>query len=157
MTEIRHAATVTLTDRRDRRFGWLMASPSLGLLFLVILFPVFWAFFTSLYDYTLINPNFDTFTEWNNSLVYATTAAYFATRITGAGKVHRGSGADLLSVDGVKEVQKLLQARGYNVGKVDGIIGAQTRAAVKDVQLKLGLPADSYPDKTLLARFRSGA
>ena len=31
------AATRTLTDRRDRRFGWLMASPSLGLLFLVIL------------------------------------------------------------------------------------------------------------------------
>jgi len=105
----------------------------------------------------LAYPNFDTFTEWNNSLVYATTAAYFATRITGAGKVHRGSGADLLSVDGVKEVQKLLQARGYNIGNVDGIIGAQTRAAVKDVQLKLGLPADSYPDKTLLARLRGGS
>src|SRR5690242_20604632 len=62
----RHAATLTLTDRRDRRFGWLMASPSLALLFLVILFPVFWASFTSLHDYTLIAPNFDTFTGADN-------------------------------------------------------------------------------------------
>jgi multiple sugar transport system permease protein len=60
------ATTLTLTDRRDRRFGWLMASPSLGLLFLVILFPVIWAFFTSLHDYTLIAPNFDTFTGTGN-------------------------------------------------------------------------------------------
>ena len=105
----------------------------------------------------LAYPNFDTFTEWNNSLVYATTAAYFATRLAGAPKAHRGSGADLLDANGVKEVQKLLQARGYNVGKIDGIIGSQTRAAVKDAQLKLGLPADSYPSKTLLARLRGGA
>lgn len=66
MTDIRHIASMTLTDRRDRRFGWLMASPSLALLFVVILFPVFWAFFTSLHDYTLINPNFDTFTGTGN-------------------------------------------------------------------------------------------
>jgi multiple sugar transport system permease protein len=46
----------------DRRFGWLMASPSLAALFLVVLFPVFWALYTSLHDYTLLAPNFDTFT-----------------------------------------------------------------------------------------------
>jgi len=66
MSEARAGYTITLTDRRDRRFGWLMASPSLALLFLVILFPVFWASFTSLYDYTLIAPNFDTFTGAGN-------------------------------------------------------------------------------------------
>src|SRR5206468_2049656 len=66
MMENGRAATLTLTDRRDRRFGWLMASPTLGLLFLVVLFPVIWALFTSLFDYTLINPNFDTFTGVGN-------------------------------------------------------------------------------------------
>jgi multiple sugar transport system permease protein len=40
----------------------LLAAPSLALLFLVILFPVLWALFTSVHDYTLIAPNFDTFT-----------------------------------------------------------------------------------------------
>lgn len=103
----------------------------------------------------LAYPNFDVYIEWNNSLVYSTTAAYLATRYAGAPKVSRGS-AKPLSVDQIKQVQTLLQSRGYSVGKVDGIVGAQTRAAVKDIQLKLGLPADSYPDATLLSRLRGG-
>ena len=105
----------------------------------------------------LAYPNFDVYIEWNNSLVYSTTAAYLATRFAGAPKVHRGHAPDPMSTAEVKEVQKLLQARGYEVGKIDGIIGLATRAAVKDAQLKLGLPADSYPDRTLLQRLRSGA
>jgi lytic murein transglycosylase len=105
----------------------------------------------------LAYPNFDVYLEWNNSLVYSTTAAYFATRLAGAPKVSRGNVADLLSPAEVKEVQKALKDRGYDVGKVDGIIGMATRQAVKDVQMKLGLPADSYPDRALLAKLRAGA
>lgn len=48
-------------DSRDRAFGWLVSAPGLAALFAVILFPVIWAFWTSLHDYTLIAPNFDTF------------------------------------------------------------------------------------------------
>ena len=66
MTDTTPTFALTPSDRRDRRFGWLMASPSLALLFLVILFPVFWALFTSLHEYTLIAPNFDTFTGIDN-------------------------------------------------------------------------------------------
>jgi peptidoglycan hydrolase-like protein with peptidoglycan-binding domain len=39
---------------------------------------------------------------------------------------------------------------------VDGIIGSQTRAAVRDMQKKVGLPADSYPTPELLARLKGG-
>ena len=49
-------------EAANRRFGWFMSAPSLALLFTVILFPVFWALFTSVHDYTLIAPNFDNFT-----------------------------------------------------------------------------------------------
>ena len=52
----------------------------------------------------------------------------------------------------MKQLQMRLQARGYNVGKVDGILGANTRAAVQDVQQKLGLPADAWPTHELLNR-----
>ena len=52
----------TAIDRADARFGWMMAGPALATLFVVILFPVFWAVFTSVHDYTLINPGFDRFT-----------------------------------------------------------------------------------------------
>jgi hypothetical protein len=99
--------------------------------------------------------NFRIYLEWNQSLVYATTAAYYATRLAGAAPVHRGSAtADALSFNQIKELQRALQRRGYDVGKIDGIIGSGTRAAVKAMQVKLGLPADSYPSPELLGRLR---
>ena len=95
--------------------------------------------------------------KWNESLVYSTTAAYLATRIAGAGKVSRGNGEVVhLGYNEIVELQKILAGMGYDVGKLDGKIGKGTRAAVKDVQQKLGLPADSYPDEELLQRLRNG-
>ena len=43
---------------------------------------------------------------------------------------------------------------GHNVGKVDGILGQASRSAVKTMQVKYGLPADSWPTAELLARMR---
>ena len=53
-------------ETADRRFGWFMSAPTIALLLLVIFFPVFWALFTSVHDYTLINPSFETFTGADN-------------------------------------------------------------------------------------------
>ena len=103
----------------------------------------------------LAYPNFDVYLVWNNSIVYSTTAAYLATRLAGAPKVTRGHAVPLSAAE-VREVQSLLAKRGYDVGKIDGVIGANTRAAVKDMQVKFGLPADSYPDKALLAKLQGG-
>ncbi len=102
--------------------------------------------------------NFTTaYLKWNESLVYSTTAAYLATRIAGAGKVSRGNGEVVhLGYKEIVELQKILGRMGYDVGKPDGKIGKGTRAAIKDVQVKLGLPADSYPDADLLERLRQG-
>ena len=50
-----------------------------------------------------------------------------------------------------KEVQQLLAKRGYDVGKIDGVIGAATREAIREMQVKYGLPADGYPTPELLA------
>lgn len=101
----------------------------------------------------LAYPNFDVYTDWNQSLVYATTAAYFATRLAGAKPVTRGH-AEALSREQIMEVQQRLQQLGHDVGGTDGVIGAQTRAAVKAVQMQLGLPADSYPSPEFLAALR---
>lgn len=103
----------------------------------------------------LAYPNFDVYLGWNSSLVYSTTAAYFATRLAGAPRVGRGkTSVDSLNATQTKQLQTILAKAGYDVGKIDGVIGEQTRAAVKDVQLRLGLPADSYPTTDLLARIR---
>ncbi|NCV30202.1 MAG: lytic murein transglycosylase [Rhodobacteraceae bacterium] len=97
-------------------------------------------------------PNFQVYFEWNQSFTYVTTAAYFATRLEGASPYIAGSPDPALSGAEMKQLQMRLQARGYNVGKVDGILGANTRAAVQDVQQKLGLPADAWPTHELLNR-----
>lgn len=56
----------SVADRRDARFGYALAAPSLTVLFLIILFPVLSALYTSLHEYTLIAPNFDIFTGFDN-------------------------------------------------------------------------------------------
>ncbi len=99
--------------------------------------------------------NFQVYLKWNQSLIYSTTVAYLANRINGAPAVHRGDGnVPALGAREVFELQRLLAARGYNVGNVDGKLGLGTRAAVKQAQLKLGLPADSYPTPDLIERLR---
>ena len=103
----------------------------------------------------LAYPNFDAYLVWNNSIVYSTTAAYLAARLAGAPKVQRGNAVPLSAAE-VRQVQKALSDRGYDVGEIDGVIGANTRAAIKDMQVKLGLPADSYPDQALLAKLQAG-
>jgi lytic murein transglycosylase len=104
----------------------------------------------------LAYPNFTVYLDWNQSLVYATTAAYFATRLAGAPPVGKGNGkVESLSGKQIAELQRLLTKQGYDVGKTDGILGTATRDAVKDMQIKLGLPADSYPNLDLLERLQT--
>jgi len=105
----------------------------------------------------LAYPNFQAFLGWNSAYVYSTTVAYFATRLAGAPNVdHRGATAvETISTEQVKELQDLLNKHGYNVGEPDGKVGSGTRAAVKQAQLKFGLPADSYPSAELIARLRA--
>jgi lytic murein transglycosylase len=99
--------------------------------------------------------NFAAYTEWNNSLIYSTTAAYLATRIAGAAPMHRPAAAVAqLPFNELRELQQLLVRAGFDVGKVDGVMGQQSRSAVKAMQIKLGMPADSWPTAELLSRMR---
>jgi lytic murein transglycosylase len=103
----------------------------------------------------LAYPNFAAYTEWNNSLIYSTTAGYLASRIAGAAPMHRPAAAVAqLPFTEIKELQQHLVRAGFTVGKVDGVLGQQSRSAVKAMQIKYGLPADSWPTSELLARMR---
>ncbi len=95
-------------------------------------------------------PNFDTFFEWNQSYTYVLTAAYFARRLEGAPVFDAGNPAPALSTDEMKALQRRLAALGHDVGQVDGILGAGTRAAIRAEQARLGLPADAWPTRALL-------
>jgi lytic murein transglycosylase len=103
----------------------------------------------------LAHENFQVYLKWNQSLNYALTAAHLAARLAGAPPMRRAS-AEVpdWSQPQMKELQQLLARRGYEVGEIDGKMGAATRAGVKQAQLKFGLPADSYPTPELLERLR---
>ena len=100
----------------------------------------------------LAYPNFRVLFEWNQSFVYVATAAYFATRLEGAPVFDAGRPAPGLGEAQMMELQRRLAARGHDVGGIDGILGAKTRAAVQAAQERLGLPADACPTAELLRR-----
>jgi len=97
-------------------------------------------------------PNFHVYFEWNKSFVYVLTAAYFANRLEGSAVFNAGNPEPGLDGDEMKQLQRKLAAMGYDVGDIDGILGAGTRHAVQEVQKKLGMPADAWPTRALLNR-----
>jgi lytic murein transglycosylase len=101
--------------------------------------------------------NFQAYLKWNASLTYSTTAAYYATRLAGAPAMQKGTGPVMaFTMDQTKELQQYLIKAGHDVGGADGRLGTSTRNAVRAMQIKFGLPADSYPTVELLDRLRAG-
>ncbi|TMJ30200.1 MAG: lytic murein transglycosylase [Alphaproteobacteria bacterium] len=99
--------------------------------------------------------NFQAYLKWNQSLNYSLTAAYYATRLEGAPALHKGGEIPKISFDDTRELQQLLEKRGYDVGRVDGVLGLKSRVAIRDTQIKFGLPADGWPTAELLTRLRT--
>jgi hypothetical protein len=97
-------------------------------------------------------PNFSVYFEWNQSFTYVLTAAYFGTRLQGAPVYDAGNPEPGLSGEQMQLLQRKLADRGFDVGEIDGILGAGTRAAVRAVQRELGMPADAWPTPALLSR-----
>ncbi|WP_075214944.1 peptidoglycan-binding protein [Mongoliimonas terrestris] len=58
--------------------------------------------------------------------------------------------ASVTTADPIATAQRLLAARGYNVGPADGKLGQRTRDAVTAFQASKGLPATGVIDTTLL-------
>ena len=99
--------------------------------------------------------NFQVYLKWNNSLMYSLTAAYYATRLDGAAPMRRGSDIPKISFEETRELQQILARRGYDIGRTDGVLGLKSRSAVREMQIKFGLPADSWPTAELLSRLRA--
>lgn len=97
-------------------------------------------------------PNFRVYFEWNQSFTYVLTAAYFGTRLQGAKVFDAGNPEPGLEGGQMKALQTALQSRGHDVGKIDGILGARTRAAVRVEQSRLGMPVDGWPTPALLLK-----
>ncbi|MDE1991439.1 MAG: lytic murein transglycosylase [Rhizobiaceae bacterium] len=99
----------------------------------------------------LTYPNYNAYLQWNQSFIYTTSAAYFATRFGGSPPYNKGTPEPGLNDVDMKALQTKLIARGYDVGKVDGILGSGTRVAIQKEQFRLGLPADGWATQALLS------
>ena len=98
----------------------------------------------------LTYPNFGIYLEWNQSFIYTTSAAYFATRLAGAAPYQKGNPEAGLSHDEMIALQEKLQALGHDVGKIDGILGGGTRVAIQKEQQRIGMAADGWATRRLL-------
>ncbi|RWP06499.1 lytic murein transglycosylase [Mesorhizobium sp.] len=102
----------------------------------------------------LVYDNFDVYLEWNQSFTYALTAANLAARLAGAPQFDPRNPEPGLNGDQMRALQTKLEARGYDVGTVDGILGTNTREAIRKEQMRLGLPVDGWPTPELLAKLQ---
>lgn len=104
----------------------------------------------------LVLRNFDALFSYNAAESYALAIAHLSDRLRGKpGFVTPWPTDDPgLSRAERREVQTLLLKRGFEIGEVDGMIGAQTRAAIKTLQPSLNLPADGRAGRTLLEALR---
>lgn len=106
----------------------------------------------------LVTRNFRAILRYNQSVAYALAVGHLADRIAGAPALASPwPGFRPLARSECKELQRLLEARGLEVGEVDGIIGNQTKAAIRATQRELDLAEDGYPSPALLDRLRAAS
>ncbi|HEX5935711.1 MAG TPA: lytic murein transglycosylase [Pseudorhizobium sp.] len=104
----------------------------------------------------IVTPNFYVIKEYNNSDLYALFIGNLADRIaygSGPFKASWGDVGRMLRSD-VLAMQKALVAKGYDVGRVDGLAGYKTRRSLGDWQAKNGLQPTCFPDASLKARLK---
>jgi len=99
----------------------------------------------------LVFENYDVYLKWNQSFIYTLTAAHLATRFAGAPAYDKRDPDPGLSPTQMRELQTKLDAKGHDVGGIDGVLGSGTRAAVRAMQQELGFPVDGWPTAKLLA------
>ena len=105
----------------------------------------------------LVYRNFRAILRWNNSVLYALAVGHLSDRIGGSGPLAcpRPLEEVPLSRYDVIEIQSILTGLGFEAGAPDGIIGENTRRAVRMFQKSVELPADGYPDAGLLEQLRT--
>lgn len=104
----------------------------------------------------LVLDNFRAILKYNNSTSYALAISLLAERFKGGGYIQGSWPRDELPLSRTErmELQTLLSTRQYDTGVPDGIIGANTRKAIRSYQQSLGWPADGYPTHELLEKLR---
>lgn len=105
----------------------------------------------------LVFRNFDVIYGYNAAESYALAIAHLSDRIKGGSTFLTPWPTDDpgLSRRERRELQALLAGRGYPIGEIDGMIGANSRQAIQSEQQRLGMPVDGRAGQKLLTALRS--
>ncbi len=104
----------------------------------------------------LVFENYKVIRLYNTSDLYAVFIGNLADRIRGEGDFKApwgGTGPQKTKV--IEEIQKRLQAQGYDVQKIDGKIGSNTRKVIGEYQRANKLKVDCWPSDAVLAHVTS--
>ncbi|MGW9331824.1 lytic murein transglycosylase [Bosea sp. NPDC055594] len=106
----------------------------------------------------LVFKNYDAAFSYNGADSYALAISLLSDRLRGRPGVQGQWPTDdlPLSREQRRELQRLLIARGYNVGEPDGAVGSLTRAAIKDVEGKIGMEPTGRPGEKVLRALKGG-
>jgi lytic murein transglycosylase len=104
----------------------------------------------------LVTRNFDALYTYNNAISYALAIAVLSDRLRGGKGIVTPWPTDDPGLARVerKELQTLLQQRGYQIGNIDGVLGTKTREAIADFQERAGLKRDGRAGQKVLQALR---
>ncbi|MCD7059462.1 lytic murein transglycosylase [Pelagibacterium xiamenense] len=104
----------------------------------------------------LLLHNFEVIKRYNNSDNYALAVGHLADRILGAGPFVQPWPPNEVALNKAqrRELQTLLNSRGFDAGTADGVVGPRTREAIIAYQRSMGLTADGHASGALLAQLR---
>ncbi|MDN3524252.1 lytic murein transglycosylase [Halomonas sabkhae] len=105
----------------------------------------------------LVGHNFRVILRYNNATSYALAVAKLSDAIAGRSGIQGDWPREQppLKRSDVRDMQRLLNERGYNAGTPDGILGPNTRRGLRAFQRDIGVTPDGFATQALLERLRS--
>ena len=107
----------------------------------------------------LVFRNFDAIYSYNAAESYALAIAHLSDRLRGAGTFQTAWPTDDPGTSRAerREIQQALLKRGYDIGEVDGLIGAKSREAISDFQQSNGMVVNGRAGQQVLKALRQPA
>jgi lytic murein transglycosylase len=106
----------------------------------------------------LVLENYKVIRRYNMSDLYAVFVGNLADRIAGGGDfITPWGGTGPQKTSNIEEIQERLTALGYDVEKIDGKVGSNTRKVIGHYERANNLKVDCWPSDTVLGHIRKTA
>ncbi len=104
----------------------------------------------------LVGANYRAILRYNNATSYALAVASLSDRIAGDPGIQGEWPRDAqpLSRSQVRDLQRALNERGFDVGEPDGVMGPNTRRGLREYQRSIGETPDGFATVSLLERLQ---